>query len=181
MRKEIYATKQELAATSSQDEFAKWAKLKRKVDKGLADLEKTNAELSSSRSTFGMLFKGVMFLLTTIMPFFVTSWYGKTPIFWLPPAQSSWFGPLGWFLAFPRAPKGAISSTVWQMVCTRSIIAITASLTNLLPGKSEEVLAEGPLPPQNEKKPAPTSAQQPAPATGARKRATAAPAEKDEL
>ena len=32
--------KAELARTSSQDEFAKWARLRRKVDKSLADLEK---------------------------------------------------------------------------------------------------------------------------------------------
>jgi hypothetical protein len=36
----VLADKADLAKTSSQDEFAKWAKLKRKLDKGLADLEK---------------------------------------------------------------------------------------------------------------------------------------------
>lgn len=34
------ATKQELLQTSAQDQFAKWAKLRRRVDKGLDDLEK---------------------------------------------------------------------------------------------------------------------------------------------
>lgn len=42
LRKQVLADKAELAKTSSQDEFAKWAKLKRKVDKGLADLEATS-------------------------------------------------------------------------------------------------------------------------------------------
>lgn len=36
---EILAAKAELAATSSQDEFAKWAKLRRKLDKSVAELE----------------------------------------------------------------------------------------------------------------------------------------------
>ena len=40
LKKEILANKAELNATSSQDQFAKWAKLRRKLDKGLADLEK---------------------------------------------------------------------------------------------------------------------------------------------
>lgn len=40
LKAEILATKAELLQTSSQDQFAKWAKLRRKVDKGLADLEK---------------------------------------------------------------------------------------------------------------------------------------------
>lgn len=138
LRRSIYATKQELAATSSQDQFAKWAKLRRKVDKGLADLERTNASLASSHTTFNMLFKGVMFVLTTILPFCVTSWYSKTPIFWLPPGEHSWFGPVGWFLALPRAPRGAVSSTVWQMVCSRTLIAVGGALVNLVPGKREE-------------------------------------------
>lgn len=42
LRAQVMHDKAELAKTSSQDEFAKWAKLKRKVDKGLADLEKTS-------------------------------------------------------------------------------------------------------------------------------------------
>lgn len=86
-----------------------------------------------------MLFKGLMFLVTTVMPFFVTSWYSKTPIFWLPPGEHSWFGPLGWFLALPRAPRGAVSSTVWQMVCSRTLIAVLGAVGNLIPGKKEVV------------------------------------------
>jgi hypothetical protein len=42
LRAQVLADKAELARTSSQDEFAKWAKLKRKVDKGLAELETTS-------------------------------------------------------------------------------------------------------------------------------------------
>jgi len=40
LRKQVLQDKAELARTSSQDEFAKWARLRRKVDKSLADLEK---------------------------------------------------------------------------------------------------------------------------------------------
>lgn len=43
LKTEILQTKAELLQTSSQDQFAKWAKLKRKVDKGLQDLEKISA------------------------------------------------------------------------------------------------------------------------------------------
>jgi hypothetical protein len=37
-----WATKAQLMATSAQDQFAKWAKLKRSVDKGFQDLEATS-------------------------------------------------------------------------------------------------------------------------------------------
>lgn len=40
LRKQVLIDKAELAKTSSQDEFAKWARLKRKLDKGLGQLEK---------------------------------------------------------------------------------------------------------------------------------------------
>ncbi|KAG5633076.1 GET complex subunit get1, partial [Asterophora parasitica] len=40
LKKEVLTTKAELLKTSAQDQFAKWAKLRRSVDKGLADLEK---------------------------------------------------------------------------------------------------------------------------------------------
>lgn len=40
LKSEILTTKKELLQTSAQDHFAKWAKLRRSVDKGLADLEK---------------------------------------------------------------------------------------------------------------------------------------------
>lgn len=40
LKSEILATKSELLKTSAQDQFAKWAKLRRSVDKGLAELEK---------------------------------------------------------------------------------------------------------------------------------------------
>lgn len=39
LKKELLATKAELMQTSAQDQFAKWAKLRRRVDKGLADLD----------------------------------------------------------------------------------------------------------------------------------------------
>jgi uncharacterized membrane-anchored protein YhcB (DUF1043 family) len=40
MKKQLFQMKAELDSTSSQDEFAKWAKLRRKLDKAAADLEK---------------------------------------------------------------------------------------------------------------------------------------------
>ena len=40
LKSEILVNKKELLQTSAQDQFARWAKLRRSVDKGLADLEK---------------------------------------------------------------------------------------------------------------------------------------------
>ena len=40
LKSEILSTRAELLKTSAQDQFAKWAKLRRSIDKGLAELEK---------------------------------------------------------------------------------------------------------------------------------------------
>lgn len=101
-----------------------------------------------------MIVRGALFVLTTIAPFAVSTYYRKTPIFWLPPgadlsgpssvsdaadpqvwkgagAAGNWLGPLGWFLSLPSAPKGAVSATVWNMVCGRIIAMATAFLVDI--------------------------------------------------
>lgn len=71
----------------------------------------TDSTLANTRTSFSMLFKAALFILTTGVPFAITTYHRKTPVFWLPPG--GWLGPLGWFLSFPSAPAGAISSSVW--------------------------------------------------------------------
>jgi len=119
LKSEILTTKAELMKTSAQDQFAKWAKLRRSVDKGLADLEKLNSEIASAKSGFSMTFNSVLWFLTTGLQFAVGWWYRKQPVFFLP---QGWFGPLGWWLSLPFAPAGSVSVGVWQMACRRVIV-----------------------------------------------------------
>ncbi|CAD6887859.1 unnamed protein product [Tilletia laevis] len=129
LKTDIYTMKQELDKTSSQDEFAKWAKLRRKVDKSIQDLEKLNASLTPGRSTLPMLIKAFLFLLTTVLPFGVKTYHRKTPVFWLPPGD--WFGPIGWAASLPGAPAGSISATVWGMVCSRILVIVASTAKDL--------------------------------------------------
>ncbi|EKM54197.1 uncharacterized protein PHACADRAFT_123019 [Phanerochaete carnosa HHB-10118-sp] len=118
LKTEILVNKKELLQTSAQDQFAKWAKLRRGVDKGLAELEKLNGELSSSKTSFSLKFNTIVWVLTAGLQFFVGWWYRKAAVFYLPPG---WFGPLTWWLSFPFAPAGSVSCGVWQMACRRVI------------------------------------------------------------
>ncbi|GLB36982.1 putative required for the post-translational delivery of tail- anchored (TA) proteins to the endoplasmic reticulum [Lyophyllum shimeji] len=118
LKRDVLATKAELLKTSAQDQFAKWAKLRRSVDKGLADLEKLNSEVQATKAAFAVKFNTAVWLLTTGVQFLVGWWYRKTPVFYLPPG---WFGPLEWWLSFPFAPAGSVSVGVWQMSCKRVI------------------------------------------------------------
>ncbi|KAJ3482237.1 hypothetical protein NLI96_g7107 [Meripilus lineatus] len=134
LKTDILATKKELLHTSAQDQFAKWAKLRRSVDKGLADLEKLNSELSSTRSSFSMKFSTVIWILTGGLQFVVGWWYRKSAVFYVPPG---WFGPLTWWLSFPFAPAGSVSCGVWQMACRRVIKVGERVFKEVMEGSAE--------------------------------------------
>ncbi|KAH8814582.1 CHD5-like protein-domain-containing protein [Flagelloscypha sp. PMI_526] len=116
LKADILAKKAELHKTSAQDQFAKWAKLRRSVDKGLADLEKLNSELSSTKSSFAFKFNAVLWIFTRGSGIMIGMYYRNAPVFWLPPG---WFGPLTWWMSFPFAPRGSVSVGLWQMACNR--------------------------------------------------------------
>jgi tail-anchored protein insertion receptor len=146
LKKDILENKKELLQTSAQDQFAKWAKLRRSVDKGLSELEKlskssrfihhvifapvcvfvcsaidmlfVDGELSSTKTSFSLKFNTVLWILTGGLQLAVGWWYSKSAVFYLPPG---WFGPLTWWLAFPFAPAGSVSCGVWQLACRRVI------------------------------------------------------------
>jgi len=118
LKTEILATKAELLQTSAQDQFAKWAKLRRNVDKGLAELEKLNGELVSNKSAFSLKFNTAVWIFTTGLQFVVGWVYRRSAVFYLP---HGWMGPITWWLALPFAPKGSVSVGVWQMACRRVI------------------------------------------------------------
>ncbi|KAH9978666.1 CHD5-like protein-domain-containing protein [Lactifluus volemus] len=118
LKAELLSKKAELLKTSAQDQFAKWAKLRRSVDKGLADLEKLNSESSASKSSFSLKFKITLWIMTTGLQLVIGWWYSRSGVFYLPVA---WFGPLTWWLSFPFAPAGSVSCFIWQMACRRVI------------------------------------------------------------
>jgi tail-anchored protein insertion receptor len=121
LKSELLTTKAELLKTSAQDQFAKWAKLRRSVDKGIAELEGlrmfidaahsaetegitcSDGQLSSARTSFSLKFNSFLWFCTTGLEFFIGWWYRKAAVFYLP---AGWFGPVGWWLALPFAPKG---------------------------------------------------------------------------
>lgn len=63
-----------------------------------------------------------MFILNMAIPWMLSSYYSTTPMFYLPPGD--WFGPLGYLFSFPKAPVGAVSTTVWTMVCGRVLTLV---------------------------------------------------------
>ncbi|KIR28234.1 protein GET1 [Cryptococcus deuterogattii LA55] len=139
LRKQVLEDKAELGRTSSQDEFAKWAKLRRKLDKGLADLEKANNNLSSSRSSFSKKFNTLLWLMTTGAQFLLSWWFRKQPIFWLPEGWVPY--PVAWLVSFPSAPIGSVSSGAWGAICATPVPAAPSCPKNAQPEAKIEPLA----------------------------------------
>ncbi|KAJ4307162.1 GET complex subunit get1 [Collariella sp. IMI 366227] len=115
-QKEYMTVRHELKATSSQDEFAKWAKLRRQHDKLLDELEKKKSALDASRTRFDRYLTTVRITSTRGVQWLLPMWFGKAPMFWLPYGWFPYY--VEWFASFPRAPLGSVSITVWQWACT---------------------------------------------------------------
>ncbi|GAA6022298.1 hypothetical protein JCM8202_002016 [Rhodotorula sphaerocarpa] len=127
---DILKLRAELAATSAQDEFSKWARLRRKLDKAVQDLEQSNSGTNAHKQQFAATFKKVLWVLTTVLPFIQSSYHRSSPVFFLP---EQWFGPLAWWLSLPSAPRGALAVTVWSMACRRSLQAVKNAVVELVP------------------------------------------------
>ncbi|KXN80786.1 Protein GET1 [Leucoagaricus sp. SymC.cos] len=115
LKSDIMKTKQELSQTSAQDQFAKWAKLRRSVDKNLSELEKLNSKLSSGKTTFTIVFRIFLWILVNIPQYAIAWRYRSKGVFWLP---QGWFNPVvTWWLSFPFAPRGSVSVMTWTWAC----------------------------------------------------------------
>ncbi|KAF3930969.1 hypothetical protein ABW19_dt0203673 [Dactylella cylindrospora] len=109
---EVLRIRKEITGTSSQDEFAKWAKLRREHDKKVADMEKLSQTISSHRSNFNRIISSIRWLVFSATGLFLQFWYRKEPVFWLP---NGWLPDyLEWVLSFPQAPSGSVSVNVWS-------------------------------------------------------------------
>ena len=141
-------------STSSQDEFAKWAKARRRHDKTMEEYEALSAcpttiiqralsypltklltlsidkKLTSQKSSFDWTVKIARWLCTNGLKMFLQFWYSKTPVFPLPEAWFPYY--VEWILSFPRAPLGSVSIQVWSNVCATTILLAADILGALL-------------------------------------------------
>ncbi|KAF4999817.1 hypothetical protein FGRMN_2197 [Fusarium graminum] len=117
--------RRDLNATSSQDEFAKWAKLRRQHDKLLDQLEKTKKSTEAARSNFDRVLTVLRVVVTRAPQYFLPFWFATQPMFWLPHGWFPYYAE--WILSFPRAPIGSVSIASWQLACT-GVIALLSDL-----------------------------------------------------
>lgn len=115
LQAEYLKCRADLHATSSQDEFAKWAKLRRHHDKMLAELETKKAAIEGARSSFNQKLKIIRWVGTRGLQQVIGFWYRKEALFWLP---AGWFPyHMEWIMSWPSAPLGSISIVMWSWAC----------------------------------------------------------------
>ena len=110
--KELQTIKAKLAATSAQDEFAKWAKIRREFDSKQSSFEKASKTLLlmvdfdfQKKKLYWEFLIGM-----AIRILFYSSWpvlfysYANEPVFYM---ASDVFGPFKSLLLFPSCPEGS--------------------------------------------------------------------------
>ncbi|KAJ1970403.1 GET complex subunit get1 [Dimargaris xerosporica] len=115
-KQEALHLKAEIRHTNAQDEFAKWAKLKRRLDKCTAAYDAEASALAFAKSGFEIKFMIAIRVLLHGLRTFVLYWYRAEPVFYVP---LRWFDPFTPLLAYPFAPSGSVSVFVWMFVCHR--------------------------------------------------------------
>ncbi|XP_035220855.1 guided entry of tail-anchored proteins factor 1-like [Stegodyphus dumicola] len=126
LRRQVCDLKAELGSISMVDEFAKYAKIKRKVNKVTDEL----SHQSDIRSSYTLK---VRFIATaalyTIMGFAIVFllWnYRKVPVAVLP---EKWLYPLASVLSYPSGVPGGISLTAWLFISGSFGRVMATSLT----------------------------------------------------
>ncbi|KAI1319593.1 GET complex subunit get1 [Mortierella claussenii] len=130
LKKEVLTLKNDLSRTSSQDEFAKWAKLRRKMDSKIAELEKLTSELHVTKASFEIKFKGLLWFITSGIQFVIVAWFRRVAVFYLPPG---WFGPAERVLALPFAETGGVSIAIWFYFCRKFTTLLVSQLAEFIP------------------------------------------------
>ncbi|KAK4610290.1 hypothetical protein CLAFUW4_14134 [Fulvia fulva] len=137
LRDEVVRLNREMTATSAQDNFAKWARLRRGHDKAKEKYDKQAQSSRSLRSTFDSIVSKLRWVGTQGVNFLLTTYYAKQPMFWLPQGWVPYHAE--WVLSLPRAPLGSISVNVWAIACGSVIAMLSQGIVALWALRSGEV------------------------------------------
>ncbi|KAF1814463.1 hypothetical protein P152DRAFT_272600 [Eremomyces bilateralis CBS 781.70] len=129
LRREVLRLKRQMHATSAQDDFAKWAKIRRQHDKVLSDYEKISSNLSSAKRTFSGTLSTGRLIATNGTKLGIQWWYAKLPMFWMPTGWVPYYAE--WMLSFPRAPLGSVSIYIWGLACASVISLVSEAIVAL--------------------------------------------------
>ncbi|XP_061483636.1 guided entry of tail-anchored proteins factor 1 isoform X2 [Rhineura floridana] len=120
MRSEIQNMKQELSTISMMDEFARYARLERKINK-MTDKLKTHVKMRTAQlAKIKWVINIVFYILQAALMISLIWKYYSEPVTVL---SSKWLAPLERLVAFPTGVAGGVGITCWLVVCNK-VVAI---------------------------------------------------------
>lgn len=120
MRTEIQNMRLELSTISMMDEFARYARLERKINK-MTDKLKTHVKSRAAQQAKIKWIVNIIFyiLQAALMVSLIWKYYAD-PVTVVP---SKWISPLERLVAFPSGVAGGVGITCWLVVCNK-VVAI---------------------------------------------------------
>lgn len=114
LRKELIDLEFNLKSISAQDNFAKWAKLSRKIDslKGNYNQLIQNNQMKKQKTNF--IISSLLHVFVIFSNFLIWYCYSNVSILYLP-LRLPWL--LDWILRFQSAPEGSINVGIWIYIC----------------------------------------------------------------
>ncbi|KAJ1528511.1 hypothetical protein ONE63_006918 [Megalurothrips usitatus] len=123
VRIEIAKIRTEMSQISMMDEFARHARLQRKLIKLQEELKTERMSVNSTRLKYKLSIGTGMSIFTSILSIFLVFLYRSEAVVVLP---EYWLSPLSGIISWPSEEKGAVSALTWIAVCgfvSRSIAA----------------------------------------------------------
>ncbi|KAI8324139.1 hypothetical protein GQ54DRAFT_77670 [Martensiomyces pterosporus] len=151
LKDSIMQLRRELRTVSSVDQFAKWAKMRRRLDAMSTKFESVSSDLAIERTAFELYVNLVLRVVVYGSRAVINIYNYRVPVFYVP---ANWFYPVLWFLSLPAAPMGSVSVSVWAFacnrVCKRGAIIFDRVLKPAVPQQQQPIpslAAAGSLPP----------------------------------
>ncbi|KAL0615571.1 Guided entry of tail-anchored proteins factor 1 [Plecturocebus cupreus] len=120
MRAEIQDMKQELSTVNMMDEFARYARLERKINK-MTDKLKTHVKARTAQlAKIKWVISVAFYVLQAALMISLIWKYYSVPVAVMP---SKWITPLDRLVAFPTRVAGGVGITCWILVCNK-VVAI---------------------------------------------------------
>lgn len=114
LRRQVCDLKAELGSINMVDEFAKYAKIQRKINKVTDELSHQAQVRSTYTFKVRIIVTAVLYAIMGFSLLYLMIYYNSVPILQLP---SKWLYPLNRFLALPSDVPDGIGIPAWLLVC----------------------------------------------------------------
>ncbi|KAI9353581.1 WRB/Get1 family [Obelidium mucronatum] len=137
IKKDLIEAKKTMNSISAQDEFARWAKERRKHDKLENEFAALVKAQGSEKSSFERTVSWGVWIAVWILHISIVLTYRKTPMFFVP---TGFVGPFSRMLSMPFAPAGSVSVAFW-LFASKNVIKKVLTATKLIASSTVAVVS----------------------------------------